>query len=165
LFRRDSGCSAEQKTIGIPFRTIPWERKMLGILYSGSKVEANSRNSRPNHSAEEKNAQNSVPSHSSEECSEFRSVEQNRSKISEFRYEAFDGFWGTDYFFGCFLKLMFSAYFCSVPSLGIDSLPWTLECLSRMSTFYRGITETAPCLFREIFCGTKFRCRVATCCW
>jgi hypothetical protein len=31
LFRRVSGCSAEQKTLGIPFRTIPWKRKMLGI--------------------------------------------------------------------------------------------------------------------------------------
>jgi hypothetical protein len=24
LFRRNSGCSAERKTLGIPFRTIPW---------------------------------------------------------------------------------------------------------------------------------------------
>jgi hypothetical protein len=36
LLRRNSGCSAEQKTIGIPFRTIPWKRKMLGIFYSGT---------------------------------------------------------------------------------------------------------------------------------
>ncbi len=34
---------------------------MLGILYHGTKIEANSRNSVPNRSAEEKKAQNSVP--------------------------------------------------------------------------------------------------------
>jgi len=67
---------------------------MLGILYSGSKVEANSRNSRPNHSAEEKNAQNSVPSRSSLEKNARNSVpwNRNRNKLSEFRSEEFDGF-------------------------------------------------------------------------
>jgi hypothetical protein len=30
-FRRNSGCSAEQKTLGIPFRTLPRKRKQLGI--------------------------------------------------------------------------------------------------------------------------------------
>jgi hypothetical protein len=32
LFRRNSGCSAEEKTLGIPFRTFPWRRKMLEIF-------------------------------------------------------------------------------------------------------------------------------------
>jgi hypothetical protein len=38
LFQRNSGCSAEQKTIGIPFRTIPQRRKMLGILFCGTNL-------------------------------------------------------------------------------------------------------------------------------
>ncbi len=61
LFRRNSDCSAEQKILGIPFRTIPQRRKMLGILYHGTKLEANPRNSVLNHSAEEKTTRNSVP--------------------------------------------------------------------------------------------------------
>jgi hypothetical protein len=63
LFRRNSGCSAELKTLGIPFRTVSLKRKMLGILYSGTKIEANSWNSIPNHSVEEKTTRNSVPKH------------------------------------------------------------------------------------------------------
>jgi hypothetical protein len=38
LFRRNSGCSAEQTTLGIKFRTIPQRRKKLGILYRGTKI-------------------------------------------------------------------------------------------------------------------------------
>ncbi len=34
-----------------------------------------------------------------------------------------------------------------------------------MSTFYRGITETVPCPFREIFWERNPLRRVATCCW
>jgi hypothetical protein len=75
LFRRNSGCSAEQISLGIPFQTIPWKRKMLKILCSATEIEAISRNSVPNRSVEEKNAQNSVP------CI------KNRSKLSEFRSE------------------------------------------------------------------------------
>ncbi len=48
LFRRNS---AEQKTLGIPFRINSQRRKKLGILYRGIKIEANSLNSVPNHSA------------------------------------------------------------------------------------------------------------------
>jgi hypothetical protein len=51
----------EQKTLGIPFRTNPQSRKMLGILYRGTKLEANFRNSVLNHSTEEKTTRNSVP--------------------------------------------------------------------------------------------------------
>jgi hypothetical protein len=54
LSGRNSGCSAEHKTLGIPFRTIPQRRRMLGIMYHGTKIEANSRNSALNHSAEQK---------------------------------------------------------------------------------------------------------------
>jgi hypothetical protein len=44
LFPMDFGCSAEQKTIGIPFRTLP-RRKQLEIPFRGTKIEANSWNS------------------------------------------------------------------------------------------------------------------------
>jgi hypothetical protein len=90
LFRRNSGCSAEQKILGIPFRTIPLRRKMLGILYHGTKLEANARNSVLNQSAEEQKTRNSVPwkkntSKHLEFCSEpFRGRDNN----SEFRSEA-----------------------------------------------------------------------------
>jgi hypothetical protein len=53
-FRRNSGCSVEQKTLGIPFRTLLRKRKQLGIPFHGTKIEANSRKSDPNISAEEK---------------------------------------------------------------------------------------------------------------
>jgi hypothetical protein len=57
LFRRNCDCSAEQKTLGTLFQTVPQSRKMLGILYHGTKIEGNSRN----HRAEVKTTQNSVP--------------------------------------------------------------------------------------------------------
>jgi hypothetical protein len=79
LFRRNSGCSAEQKIFGIPFRTIPCKRKMFGFLFRGTKIEANSRNSDPNHFAKEKKGQNSIP------CM------KNRSKLWEIRSETFRG--------------------------------------------------------------------------
>jgi hypothetical protein len=63
LFRRNSGCSAEQKTFRILFQPISWKRLMLGILNSGTKIEANPRNFVLNYSAEEKNVRNSVPKH------------------------------------------------------------------------------------------------------
>jgi hypothetical protein len=56
LSRRNSGCSAEEETLGIPFRTTPQRRKMFGILYRETKIEASPWNSVPNHSAEEKPA-------------------------------------------------------------------------------------------------------------
>jgi hypothetical protein len=67
LFRRNSGCSAEQKILGIPFRTVPQRRHMLEILYHGKKLEANARKSVLNHSAEEKTTRTSVQEHVSEE--------------------------------------------------------------------------------------------------
>jgi hypothetical protein len=51
LFRRNSGCSAEHKILGIPFRTVP--QKMLRFLYHGIKLDANARNSVPKHVSEE----------------------------------------------------------------------------------------------------------------
>jgi hypothetical protein len=35
----ESGCSAEQKTLGIPFRTIPQRRKQLGIAFRETNKE------------------------------------------------------------------------------------------------------------------------------
>ncbi len=57
-FRRNSGCSAEQKTLGIPFRTLPRKRKQLAIPFRGTKIEADSQNAIPNHSAEDKTIRN-----------------------------------------------------------------------------------------------------------
>jgi hypothetical protein len=79
LFRRNSGCSAEQKTLEILFQTFLQRREMLGILYRGTKIKANSRNSILNHSTEVKTARNSVP------------WNKNRSKHLEFCSEPFRG--------------------------------------------------------------------------
>jgi hypothetical protein len=67
LFRRNSSCYTERKTFGIPFRTISRKRKMLGILYRGTKIEAKLsefRSEIPNHAAVEKTTRNSVPRNS-----------------------------------------------------------------------------------------------------
>ncbi len=76
-FRWNYGCSAEQKTLGIPFRTLPWKRKQLGIQFRWTKKEANSWNSLPNPSVEEKTTQISVP------------WTKNRRKPTEFRSKPF----------------------------------------------------------------------------
>jgi hypothetical protein len=45
LFSQNSGCFAEQTTLGIPhLQVILRKRKMLGIPYHGTKIEAKSRN-------------------------------------------------------------------------------------------------------------------------
>ncbi len=67
LFRRNSSCSAEQKILGILFWIVPQRRKMIGILYHGTKLEANARNSILNHSAEETTTWNSILKHVSDE--------------------------------------------------------------------------------------------------
>jgi hypothetical protein len=46
------------KTLRIPFQTLQPKRKQLGIPFRGTKIEANSRNSVLNHSAEEKTTRN-----------------------------------------------------------------------------------------------------------
>jgi hypothetical protein len=76
-FRRNPGCSAEQKALGIPFRILQRKRKQLRIPFRRTKIEANSWNSLPNSSMEEKTSQNSVP------------WNKNRNKLSEFRSELF----------------------------------------------------------------------------
>jgi hypothetical protein len=61
FFRWNSSCSAEQNILGIPFWTLPWKRKQLGIPFHGTKIEENYRNSLPNPSAKEKTTRNFVP--------------------------------------------------------------------------------------------------------
>jgi hypothetical protein len=147
LFRRNSGCSTEQKTLRIPFRTIQQRRQMLRILCHGTKIEANSRNSVLNHSAEQKTLGipfRTVPQR--RKCSESHSVE---SKLSEFRSKAC--FRQKKCCILClleqdFFKLLFFIPFSSVPSLGIDS-----SVNLGLSTFFRGIKEAIPSLFRRIF--------------
>ncbi len=54
-------------------------------------------------------------------------------------------------FCSCFVKLIFSVEFHSVPFRASElALPPNSECLG-MRAFFRGITETIPSLFRGIF--------------
>jgi hypothetical protein len=111
--------------IGIPFRTVPQRRKMRVILYHGSKLEANARNSVLNHSSEEKTTRNSVPWNKNiskylESCSKpFHGRDNN----SEFRLKHVSDenvlsivCWSR---ISC--KTNFFKPFLSVPNLGIDS--------------------------------------------
>jgi hypothetical protein len=122
LFQRNSGCSAEQKT---PFPTVPQRRRMLGILYHGKKIEANSRNSILNHSAEQKTL--GIPIRTvlqRRKCSEFRSMEKKieancRNSVPkhlEQKHDVYSVCW-----IRIFGKQIFFMPFSSVPSLGIDS--------------------------------------------
>ncbi len=75
LFQRNSGCSMEQKTLGIPFRTIPGREKCseFFIIKHRSKLSEFCLN----HSAKENTIGNSVP------------WNKNRSKLSEFCHKTF----------------------------------------------------------------------------
>jgi hypothetical protein len=145
-------CALEQKTLGIPFRTITWKRKMPGILYSGTKIEANSRNSILNHSAEEKNARNSVP------CN------KNRSKLSEFHSEPIRGRENNSELHSVEQKqkqthrfvryldfILKTNFFCVFPFHSVSSFGINSSADLGMSTFFRGITETVSSLFCGIF--------------
>ncbi len=57
-FRRNSGCSAEQKTLGIQFLNPSAERKKFRTRYRWTEIEANFRNFVPEHFSEEKTARN-----------------------------------------------------------------------------------------------------------
>ncbi len=98
----------EQKTLGIPFQTLPRKRKQLGIPFRGTKIEENSWKSLTNPSAEEKqlgipfrgtiieaNSWNSLPfqSPSAEEKTTRHSLlwSKNISKFSEFLSKQFRG--------------------------------------------------------------------------
>jgi hypothetical protein len=162
LFRRNSGCSAEQKILVIPFRTVQQRRKMPGILYHGTKLDANARNPVLNYFAEEKTTRNSVLwnkniSKHLEFCSKpFR----GRKNSSEFRSEACLGrkhavnsvCWSR-----IFVKLIFFMPFPSVPIFGIDSsvnlgMPRNEHFLPRNNG---SCSESIP----RNFSGTKFHCK------
>ncbi len=173
------------------------EENQLGILFCETKREANSHNSVPNPSADEDTTRNSIP------------VNQNRSKISEFRSELFRGGEHNSEFLSvqqkieknsrnavpihsveekptqnktrqpniskivsekttfdvqtnhfvqlfccCFVKLIFSAEFHSVPSYGIGSsaelgMLWN-ECFFPRNN--RNRSKSIP----QNFFGTKF---------
>jgi hypothetical protein len=136
LFWRNSGCSGEQKILGISFLTVPQRRKMLGILYHGTKL-------------------------CSSKCSEFCSEPfRGRDNKSEFRSEACLGLkhavnyvcWSR-----LFCKTNFFMPFPSVPNFGIDTsvnfgMPRNEHFLPRNNRSY---SESIP---RNFF-GTKFRCQ------
>ncbi len=125
----------------ILFRTFLQKITQLGILFRGTKIDANSRNSVPNHSTEENTTGNSFP------CN------KNRNKLSECPSQPFRGR-NQHHFvnlFCChFVKLFF---FCGIPFRSVLfraselALPRNSECLG-MSAFFRGITKTVPSLFR-----------------
>ncbi len=120
----------------ILFRTLLRMRTQLGIPFRRTKIEANSRNSVPNHSVEEKPTQN-------------KTRQPNILKIVSEK-TTFDvqtnHFVKIFKFCCCFVKLIFSAEFHSVPSFGIVS-----SAELGMNAFFRGITEIVPSLFRGIF--------------
>ncbi len=76
-FRWNSGCSAEQKILRIPLRTLPRKRKQLGIPFRRTEIEAQS--SFPNPSAEEKTTRNSVPNYSAAEKTTLNKTWQRQS--------------------------------------------------------------------------------------
>ena len=121
-------------TLRIPFRILQRKRKQLGIPFRGKNIEANCRNSVPNHSAEEKPAQ-----HKTRQPKISIIVLDVRVIIEAVRCE----FRKTSFFRGI--------PFRSVPFRASElALPRNSECLG-MSTFFRGITEIIPSLFRGIF--------------
>jgi hypothetical protein len=149
-----SGCSEEQKILGIPFRTLQRKRKQLGIPFRGTKIEANSRDSLPNPSAEEKHlgipfrgkkreaiSRNSVPNHSAEE---------ETTQSSDL----------TNWFPPPWLKVILfrTSFFRGIPSHSVSfrvselALRWNSECLG-MSTFFSrnngNRSESIPRIFYE----------------
>ncbi len=134
---RNSSCSVEQKTLGIPFQIMPQRRKKLGILYHGMKIEANSRNSVPNHSAEEN--QLGIP---------FRGTEKEANSRNPFPKHISDKNTLPILFAeaGFFVKPILFMSFRSALSCGIDS-----STNLGMTTYFHGITENILSLFRGIF--------------
>ena len=144
LFRRNSSCSAEQKTLArnsVQNRSageknarnsVPWNKKRSKLSEFRSEPfrgTENSWNSIP--SAEDRNAQNSVPKHV---------PDKNMQSIL---------IAGT----GLFVQLIFFMTFSSFPSLGIDSsvnlgMPWDEHNNGSHSES-----------IRRNFFRTKFRCQ------
>ncbi len=106
-----------------------------------NQIEANSRNSVPNHSVEEKPTQNKTRQ---------PNISKTVSEKTTFDVQT-NQFQFVKLFCCCFVKLIFSAEFHSVPFQASElALPWNSECLG-MNVFFRGRTEIVPSLFRGIF--------------
>jgi hypothetical protein len=145
----ESGCSGEQKTLGIPFRTIPQRRKNARNSVPWNKNRSklsefrsepfrgteNSWNSVPNSSTEEKNARNYIRKHVSD---------KNMLSIL---------FAGA----GFFVKLIFFITFSSISILGIDSSV-NLGMLRNEHFLPRNNGSHSDSIPRNLF-GTKFRCQ------
>jgi hypothetical protein len=125
-FRWNSGCSAEQKTLGIPFRTLP-RRKQLEIPFCGTKIEANSRNlfrtilrkrkklGIPFHATKvEANSWNAMHSEEGRENNKMRQPKIKKIVSEKTTFEVRPN--NLLSYFGCFVKLIFSAEFRSLPS-------------------------------------------------
>jgi hypothetical protein len=108
---------------------------MLGILYHRTKIEANSRNSVLNHSAEQKTL-----------GIQFRTVPKRTKMLSILFAGA-----------GFFVKLIFFMPFSSVPSLGIDS-PVNLGMPRNELFLPRNNGNHSESIPRKFF-GMKFRCQ------
>jgi hypothetical protein len=157
-FRQNSVCLAEEKNLGIPFRTIFWKRKTIPFqtIFNDKTLEFLSepfqkrklRNSFPDHFQKKKN-------------SEFHSDPFSEEKTLENPFQTIFGTENTRKtmtFVSCFVKLH---YFRGIPfrSVRFRTTKLTLSMnteFRRMSTFFRGITETVPCLFRGFFSERNF---------
>jgi hypothetical protein len=124
LFRWNSGYSAEQKTLRIPFRIILQRRKKLGILYRRTKNR--SKLSEPR----------SKPFRGRETNSEFRSVEQEKKQTLGIPFRSMS-------------RTKTRCQFCLRKQDFLSNQ--FFSCHSVPSTFFCGITETIPSLFRGIF--------------
>ncbi len=130
----NSFCSGEQK-----------KKQTLGILFRGTKIEANTWNSVLNHSAEKKTTPNSVPENKS------------KSKLSEFHSEAFHGRKHALSSF-CLNRIACKTHFsCNFVQFRASELTWNEYFLPQNIT--RNSSESIP---RNFF-GTKFRCQPD--CW
>jgi hypothetical protein len=126
---------------------------MLGILYHGTKLEANARNSILNHSAEEKTTRNSVPWNkniSKDLKILFRTIPRKRQQLgipfrSMSRTKTCCQFCllEQDFFY-----IIFFMQFPSVPSFGIDSF---VNFGMPGNDPFPGRTEAVPSLIRGIF--------------
>ncbi len=157
-FRQNSVCLAEEKNHGIPFRTIFGREK---LFHSKPFLMIKPWNSFPNHFQKRK-LRNSFPDHfQKKKNSEFHSDPFSEEKTLENPFQTIFGTENTRKtmtFVSCFVKLH---YFRGIPfrSVRFRTTKLTLSMnteFRRMSTFFHGITETVPCLFRGFFSERNF---------
>jgi hypothetical protein len=130
---------------------------MFGIMYRGTEIEANTRNSVPNHSAEEKPTRNSVPWKKNSSNLRLLLI----ANLSEFRSETCHGrkhavnsvCWSR-----FFVKLIFFMSFRSVPSFGMDSSV-NLGMARNEHFLPRNNGNHSESIPRVFFFGKKFRCQ------